>query len=136
VVSLDDAGDVDGDGVGDVLAGQVEAGTGGEVWLLHGSPVGLERPVRVWSGAAGARAGWAVAGGVDVSGDGFPDAVIGVPSASGGYAVVVDLATLTAIATMAAPAGAVGFGAALDLADDACSVQISWRVLSRYSGGR
>jgi hypothetical protein len=125
VFSLDDAGDVDGDGFVDVLAGQVEAGSGGEVWLLHGSPGGLERPVRVWAGAPGERAGWAVAGGVDVSGDGVPDAVIGVPSPSGGYAVVIELAGLTVIATMEAPAQAVGFGAALDLADDAGTSRIA-----------
>jgi len=80
--SVSDAGDVDGDGIDDVIVGARLA-----------SPNGLSfaGSVLVFSGATGAQLfrfdglsagdqlGWSVAGAGDVDGDGVPDLVVGAP---------------------------------------------------------
>ncbi|MCI0589746.1 MAG: integrin alpha [Planctomycetes bacterium] len=76
------AGDVDGDGVPDVVAGAPFANPGG---LLHAGQAmvfsgttGLT--IHTFSGVvADGRLGWSVAGGGDVDGDGVPDLAVGVP---------------------------------------------------------
>ncbi|HVS11991.1 MAG TPA: integrin alpha, partial [Planctomycetota bacterium] len=75
------AGDIDHDGVGDVLGGAIDDDDRGE---STGS-------VRIWSGATGATIrtllgagsrevfGWSIAGGADLDGDGTADVVVGAP---------------------------------------------------------
>jgi hypothetical protein len=77
------AGDVNGDGYGDVLVGASRF-TGNHTWegrvsLYLGSPAGLDAtPVREWSGGTAlARLGSALTGRGDPGGDGWPDLLIG-----------------------------------------------------------
>ncbi|MFG0316959.1 MAG: integrin alpha, partial [Planctomycetota bacterium JB042] len=79
--SVDGAGDVDGDGFDDVLAG---AFSGNEARLHSGRTGAL---LAQWTGSSGSRFGSAVAGVGDVNGDGFPDALVGAPLASEGSSV-------------------------------------------------
>jgi hypothetical protein len=91
--SLANVGDVNGDGYDDYLVGAPGAGTGaklgaGAAYVVLGSddttPVDLGNPppgrVLTFTGARpGDRAGYAVAAGGDVNGDGYPDLLIGAP---------------------------------------------------------
>jgi len=78
------AGDVNGDGYGDVLVGAPFFENGeaqeGRAFLFLGSAVGLPAAPAwtVESGQAGAFLGNSVAGAGDVNGDGFDDVIVGV----------------------------------------------------------
>jgi hypothetical protein len=86
--SLADAGDVDGDGVTDVIVGAVGADPGG---------LSSAGQAKVFSGATGARLhafngtaanakfGYSVAGAGDVNGDGYADVVVGAPDFPSGF---------------------------------------------------
>jgi FG-GAP repeat/FG-GAP-like repeat len=84
------AGDVNGDGYSDVIAGALAFDAGetdeGRAFVFHGGASGLAADAS-WS-AAGATAdaalGFALAAAGDVNGDGYSDAVIGVPGYDGG----------------------------------------------------
>jgi len=86
------AGDVNGDGYGDLLVGMPhrsnpQVGEGAALLYL-GSPSGLS-PVLAggWEGNQdGARNGWSVAGAGDVNGDGLSDMISGAPDWSNGQA--------------------------------------------------
>lgn len=80
------AGDVSGDGVDDFLAGAPfhdgGAADGGAVYLYDGATRAV---LQTWLGTdVGGHFGAAVSGGVDLTGDGKPDVVIGAPDAEVG----------------------------------------------------
>jgi hypothetical protein len=126
--SVASAGDINGDGYGDVVVGAT--GTNdyvGTVYIYFGGPGGLAKvPAATIAGSAGtnARFGNAVAGVGDVDGDGYGDLVIGEPrwdAQPAGHAYLY-LGSATGVAatpvTFAGPVGAGDqFGYAL-AADD------------------
>jgi len=88
--SVAPAGDVNGDGYGDVLVGAPGYDDGqadeGAAFLFLGSAEGLSSaPSRVWQGnQAGSRFGASVNGARDVNSDGHADVIIGAPGFDGG----------------------------------------------------
>ena len=86
------AGDVNGDGFGDAIVGDYRASPGekysGEAHVVFGGPGGFASDIelsllngtdgfRIVGAAAYDRAGFSVAGGCDINGDGFDDLIIG-----------------------------------------------------------
>ncbi len=88
--SVASAGDINGDGFGDVVVGAPSATNAamvstGAVSIFFGSATGLSLTAqRVSVGAAGDQFGYAVSAAGDVNGDGFGDLVVGAISASPG----------------------------------------------------
>ncbi len=85
-LSVDGAGDVNGDGFSDVIVGSPFYSPGGAAFVFHGGAQGIGPPVtdldadgRFVSDQAGANVGWSVAGAGDVNGDGGADVLIGAP---------------------------------------------------------
>ena len=81
--SVAGAGDVDGDGLNDVLVGAPgHDDSSGAAYLLAG-PIGeeasLAEPTATLMGEEESRTGFAVAGGGDVNGDGLADLLVGAP---------------------------------------------------------
>ncbi len=83
--SVSSAGDVNGDGYGDVIVGadQFQGTTGfvGRIYIYYGSANGLvATPSKIMDGnQPNARFGYSVASAGDVNNDGFSDVVIGAP---------------------------------------------------------
>jgi hypothetical protein len=77
------AGDVNGDGYSDVIAGAMLYDNGqsneGAAFIYHGSPSGINitAATMVESNKADAYLGWSVAGAGDVNGDGYSDVIAG-----------------------------------------------------------
>jgi hypothetical protein len=91
--AVDTAGDIDGDGLNDLLLGAPGYSTGqdtGAVWLQlgRGNWPGAEASVndcehQLVGVATGDRAGWALTGGQDFDADGYDDFAIGAPFNTG-----------------------------------------------------
>ncbi len=90
--SVAGAGDLDGDGYADILAGGYGADTGGAgagaAWIVLGPISGTQSlsaaDTTLVGESAGDAAGWSVAGAGDTDGDGVPGVLVGAPSADGG----------------------------------------------------
>lgn len=89
------AGDINGDGYSDLIAGAYKMAPGGAVriWMGGAFPIapstpaaGALNPPTTVSAYAGSRTGTSVANAGDVNGDGFSDVIIGAPDASNGQA--------------------------------------------------
>jgi hypothetical protein len=98
--SLDGAGDTDGDGYADVIVGQPEAASGhGRAHIYLGGAAGLGGTIALsltGRDLAGARFGYAVAGGADVDNDAYADVLVagpGAPVSQGGAYVYLGSAT-------------------------------------------
>jgi hypothetical protein len=125
------AGDVDGDGFGDVLVGAAAAGGAGAAWLVRGpitETMALDDADARFDGEAGHDdAGRALAGGEDVDGDGLADVVVGAAAGTtegeGGVAYVIASPHLgepelaLADARIVRTDGLEAFALSLDLAD-------------------
>ena len=86
--SVSTGGDVDGDGFDDVVVGTRFHDSGdGAVYLYRGGAdgVSLSTEQRVEPSAVGVGAGYSVAGGADLDGDGFDDVVVGTGNGGSDY---------------------------------------------------
>lgn len=107
-------GDLDGDGFDDVLAGAPGDDEGGEeagaAWVLFGSAGGFDagRTVRLLGAASGDGAGASVGGGLDVTGDGVPDLLVGAPGVAPRDAAFDDAGTGLAAGAIYVVPGPVG----------------------------
>ncbi|WP_426292050.1 FG-GAP-like repeat-containing protein [Dyadobacter endophyticus] len=87
--SVSAAGDVNGDGYGDIIVGAMHYHNGedeeGAAFVYSGSPAGINpNPVKLESNLTGAWFGCAVAHGGDLDGDGYSDILVGAMNYSNG----------------------------------------------------
>jgi hypothetical protein len=123
-------GDLTGDGVGDLVVGAPGEDSGGAeagaAYIYTGPTSGLvslgDADVKATGAAAGDAAGWSVAGGGDIDGDGLDDLLIGAPlestggSLAGAVYVLYGSATLGSSVDLGAAAARISGQAAGDLA--------------------
>ena len=92
--SVSGAGDVNGDGIDDLIIGAYDANTSaGKTYVVFGNSAGFSSVVElsnldgsdgfVLNGNAGDKSGYAVSGAGDVNGDGIEDFIIGAKAANG-----------------------------------------------------
>jgi len=114
--SVSGAGDVNGDGYGDLIVGAPKADVGGanrgRAWCFHGGAAGLSTTA-AWArdGAIdGAEYGWEVSALGDVNGDGYDDVAIGSPGGetSGGVTGLVHVFYGSAAGLGASPVTFIG----------------------------
>lgn len=95
------AGDVNGDGIADLIIGDASAGGGGESYIVFGTDNGFGRYLGLagLDGSNGFRldgagqfdfSGWSVSSAGDVNSDGFDDVIVGAPSAFGAPSASTD----------------------------------------------
>lgn len=82
------AGDVNGDGFSDVIGGANIYGSGGGAFIFHGGgySISATHATDLPSATLGEEKGKSVAHAGDVNGDGFADAIVGIPNYSNGQA--------------------------------------------------
>jgi hypothetical protein len=98
--SVASAGDVNGDGFGDLIVG---ANGAGAAYVYLGSASGLGAAAWTPPGPAGSNFGWSVASAGDVNGDGYADVIVGDNMGAGGAGVAyVYLGSATGLGTVAA----------------------------------
>jgi hypothetical protein len=127
--SVSGAGDVNGDGIADVIIGAFNANNeAGTSYVVYGSKtlgttinlaaLNATQGVAIQGAAAGDEAGWSVSGAGDVNGDGIADVIIGAPDTNNfeGSSYVVygskTLGTTINLAALNATQGVVIQGAA------------------------
>ncbi|WP_353717491.1 FG-GAP-like repeat-containing protein [Dyadobacter sp. 676] len=78
--SVSSAGDVNGDGYGDIIAGAAYYGGKGAAYIFHGSAQGIGSSPKIIQGDQDdALFGLSVSGAGDINGDGYSDIVVGAP---------------------------------------------------------
>ena len=89
--SVAGAGDVNGDGISDIIVGAPGSFHAGEVFVFHGGPDGpsMAPDWTIGEQNFGHSIGHAVAAAGDVNGDGFADVIVGAPDGHGGAAYIV-----------------------------------------------
>ncbi|MBL7732136.1 MAG: FG-GAP repeat protein [Chitinophagaceae bacterium] len=124
-VSVASAGDVNGDGYSDVIAGAVGYDNGqsneGAAFIFHGSATGISTVInaQVESNQANSQFGWSVAGAGDVNGDGYNDIVVGASQYNGVGAILIYHGSATGISTIPAAiieSGQAGAGLGISVA--------------------
>jgi hypothetical protein len=115
--SVSDAGDINGDGFGDLIVGAPDARSGGTSYVVFGKASGFSATLDLVNldGSNGFRlddtvqygSGYSVSGAGDVNGDGFDDLLVGAPGTS--------LYDSTAGSSYVIFGKASGFSSALDL---------------------
>ena len=104
--SVATAGDVNGDGFDDIVAGAPYLDSGqtdeGRVYVFHGSSTGLSSSVNwmVDGNASGAHFGTSVSTAGDVNGDGYADVILGAPGYDSKGRVYVYHGSLTGLASL------------------------------------
>ena len=117
------AGDLNGDGVPDIIAGAPTGGTGRAV-VYSGTSRGLGTVIHTFNGQAnGDEFGHRVAGGGDFDGDGVADVIVGAPGSDGngvnsGRAYVYSGATLSLLCTLNGPSSNDRFGSGVAFVGD------------------
>jgi len=103
-ISVASAGDVNGDGYGDVIVGAPAYLGEGAAFIFHGSATGINTTAAamVVSNVTAAAMGYSVAGAGDVNGDGYSDIIVGADQYTNGGAVFIYHGSATGINTTAA----------------------------------
>ncbi len=113
--SLSDAGDVNGDGYGDVIVGEPHDQ---RAYVYLGSATGLSTAPSTTLSSSAAYFGMRVSGAGDVNGDGYDDVIVGDYASSGSVFVYLGSATGIATTPSSTLTGSDYFGSALSGAGD------------------